>query len=127
MTAQAQVFPIVIEQGAPWDIDVVYKVNGVAKDITGYSVGCYFKDKAKGVVIARPTCTITDPLLGKAHIGLTGEETWLIPAPGTSYDRVTQYVYDVYLYDPTGVAVCRLLNGIVTVSPGVSQPEVVAL
>lgn len=118
MAAAEQDF--LIEQGSTWTAGFTYKVAGVSQDLSGYVANCQIKKTASGEVIATPTCTIVKDEIGKIHLELTDEETWTIPATGRTYKDKTEYTLDITLTTPTGVTT-RLINGIVSVSPGVTR------
>lgn len=116
----AGVLTLAIEQGTTWAIDIVYKVNGVPKDITGYRFLFQIKNKPGGDLIVEADSTITNALLGKVRFSLPSTSTWLIPTTGVTYSNSSTYQYDVIMIRPNNT-VDRLLNGAIICSPGVSK------
>jgi hypothetical protein len=103
-----------IEQGTTFTTGITYPT-----DISLNTFACQVKAKASGEPVATATCTIVG--LYDIHIELTDEQTWLIPAYGKTYKELTEYTYDVTMSTPDGIT-SRLLNGIISVSPGVTKP-----
>ena len=120
-----------IQQGADWFVtfglsDSVINNLGVAvetpMDLEGYTGRCSLKKSLQSPdIIASPEVIIVDAAGGIVGMGLTHEETKLIPALGERCDDVTTYFYDVKLIAPNDGLVSRVLAGSIDVSPEATE------
>lgn len=103
---------IIIDQGTTFQTSInVTDENDVAINLTGYSANAQMRKhytSSNAVVFV----TSISPNLGIVTISLTANVTANIAAG--------RYVYDCELTDTNG-AVTRLVEGIVTVTPGVTR------
>ena len=104
-----------INQGATFN-DIIYLTDdttNTAMNIAGYSVESqirrsYYSDNASANIV----CAITD--------AQNGEITMFVSKANTANIKAGRYVFDVLLTD-TENATNRILEGIVTVIPGVTK------
>lgn len=101
-----------IDQGATFQTAInVTNDNEVAVNLTGYSAAAQMRKHYTSSNAYSFTATIS-PVLGIVTIAMTANTTNNLPAG--------RYVYDCELTDTNG-AVVRLVEGIVTVTPGVTR------
>ena len=103
---------IVIDQGSTWQTSInVTDDNEVAINLIGYTAAAQMR---KHYTSANAYSFTTDisPSLGIVTLSLTANASACIPAG--------RYVYDCELTDSTG-KITRLVEGIVTVTPGVTR------
>jgi len=104
-----------INQGTTFN-DVIYLTDdttNTAMNIVGYSAESqlrrsYYSDNASANIV----CSVTD--------GQNGEITMTVTKANTANIKAGRYVFDVLLTD-TENATSRILEGIVTVTPGVTK------
>lgn len=103
---------IVIDQGSTFQTTVnVTDVDENVVNLTGYSANAQMRKHYTSLTSYQFTTTIS-PALGVVTLAMTANTTNTI-APG-------RYMYDCELTDPNG-AITRLIEGIVTVTPGVTR------
>lgn len=95
--------PLCVIRGATWRQDFVWRVNGVAKDLTDWTARLQFIDPNDGTVIAdlstaNTKLTIT-PAEGRTSAVLTHTETRAITQ--------NEGIYALFLKSPTGDRVKR--------------------
>lgn len=103
---------IVIDQGSTWQTSInVTDDNEVAINLTGYTAAAQMR---KHYTSANAYSFTTDisPSLGIVTLSMSANTTACIPAG--------RYVYDCELTDAGGLTT-RLIEGIVTITPGVTR------
>ena len=106
-----------IDQGATFTSDVtVTDSNGDAFHLTGYTASAKM---AKGYASTRTRTSITttinsDPTTGIIQLSLTADQTNALDAPA-------RYVYDVEIRQTSDSTITRVIEGIITVSPSVTN------
>jgi hypothetical protein len=110
----AAIANLLIDQGANFSSDVTVKdAVGAAFDLTGYTVSAKM---AKGYSSTRTRTTITTTVVTPTNGVITLS---LLPAATSSLDA-ERYVYDVELTQTSTGTVTRVIEGIITVRPGVT-------
>jgi hypothetical protein len=103
---------LVIDQGTTFQTSInVTDDNEVAVDLTNYSANAQMRKYYTSLTSYAFTTSIS-PTLGIVTLSMNANTTGSI-APG-------RYMYDCELTDPNG-AITRLVEGIVTVTPGVTR------
>ena len=103
---------IVIDQGSTWQTSInVTDDNEVAINLTGYTAAAQMRKHYTSANSYTFTVDIT-PLTGIITLSMTANTTDSIPAG--------RYVYDCEVTDTNG-AKTRLIEGIVTITPGVTR------
>jgi hypothetical protein len=101
---------IIIDQGADFSEEMVVKVDGVVKDLTGYFARGQMRSKETSVAVAATfDCTITDAVNGVLKRELDPATTTAL-VPGV-------YKQDLEIYTAGDASVIRLLYGQATVRP----------
>ena len=112
----AAIANLTIDQGATFNSDVTVKdSNGNAFDLTGYTAQAKM---AKGFSSTRTrtsmTCTISTP-------ATTGVVTLALTADQTSQLEEGRYVYDLEILQTSSSTITRVIEGIITVRPQVTN------
>lgn len=109
----AGLYDFEIEQGTTFTKDIVYKPGGVAANLTGYTATliakCHKQDTDKVLDLTTPTEIIITPLTGTLTIVLTATETAAL--------AFNKAVYELIIIN--GSYKKRILEGVITLSPGV--------
>ena len=106
-----------IDQGASFSSDVtVTDTNGDAFNLAGYTAAAKM---AKGYASTRTRTSITtsiasDPTTGVITLSLTADQTNALDAPA-------RYVYDIEILRTSDSTVTRVIEGIITISPSVTN------
>jgi len=109
----AQISNLVIDQGADFSVEIQYKNDdGTVKDITGYTARSQMRRSYYSTSNTAFTAAITNASIGQLELSLTSNQTNSL--------KSGRYVYDVEVVD-TSSKVTRILEGIVTVMPGVTK------
>lgn len=109
----AVVSNLIIDQGADFSVDISYNNDdGTPKDITGYLVRSQLRRSYYSSSNTAFTTSIVNSALGELRLELDSANTNLLK-PG-------RYVYDVEIVD-TNSKVLRIVEGLVTVLPGVTR------
>lgn len=102
-----------IDAGSTYsNIITVAASNGQALNLTGYTVRSQLRKSYQSSVAFPFEATIHDGTGGKIRLQLTDEQSAAIPAG--------RWLYDVEITSPLG-ATTRVVEGIVTVSPQITQ------
>jgi len=110
----AAIANLLIDQGANFSSDVTVRdAIGTAFDLTGYTVSAKM---AKGYSSTRTRTTITTTILAPT----TGVITLSLLPNITQTLDAERYVYDVELTQTSTGTVTRVIEGIITVRPGVT-------
>jgi hypothetical protein len=105
---------LLVEQGATFSQVVsIADAYGNPLDLTEYEYRGQIRKSYASRTFTAFTVTSEDPTSGDIEIGLTATQTDTL--------REGRYVYDIEIEDASGV-VLRALEGIVTVTPGVTRP-----
>lgn len=108
----ALTYNLVMEQGSTFNTVVTYAdSSGVASDLTSYEVSCQMRRSYYSANSTSITSVITAPEDGEITLSLTPAQTANV--------RPGRYVYDINI--STAGTVTRILEGIVTVTPGVTK------
>ena len=112
----AAIANLTIDQGATFSSDVTVKdANNNAFDLTGYTASAKM---AKGFSSTRTrtsmTCTISTP-------ATTGVVTLALTADQTSQLEEGRYVYDLEILQTSSSTITRVIEGIITVRPQVTN------
>ena len=118
---------LAIYKGSEWEITIsIAEMESLVKtpfDLTGYTGKCSIKVNAgDDAPIAEPVVTILDATNGQFKISLSSALTENIPTTGKTYNKVSQFQYDIYLTDANGNSY-RALQGMVEVSPNVTEED----
>ena len=106
-----------IDQGATFSTDVtVSDTDGTAFNLTGYTAAAKM---ALGYSSTRTRTSLTasiasDPTTGIITLSLTADQTDSLEAPA-------RYVYDVEITKTSDSTVTRVIDGIITVNPSVTN------
>lgn len=90
----------------------VTATNGLALDLTGYTVKSQMRKSYSSSVAYNFNPSVYDALNGKVRLQLTAAQSEAIP-PG-------RWLYDVEITSPSGTKT-RVVEGIVTVTPQITQ------
>jgi phage tail sheath gpL-like len=104
-----------MDQGTTWTnvINLTDDTTGAYVNAAGYSVSSQMRRSYYSAnATANITCEVTDDATGEITLSLTADETANIKAG--------RYLFDVETTD-TGDTVTRILEGIITVTPGVTR------
>jgi hypothetical protein len=105
---------ITLEQGATYNMQVRVEENGSPVDITNYTFESQVrKSHYSSDVAASFTTSLVNGPMGSFNISLTDTQT-------DALNPAFTHVYDVEVTSDTG-AVTRIIEGTVTVSPGVTR------
>lgn len=112
MTAYVELY---IDQGATFNniINITDDVTNAYVNVSGYVVTSQLRRSYYSTnVSANLTCTITDAANGEITLSMT--------AANTSMIKAGRYLFDVMTRDTSNVT-SRILEGIITVTPGVTR------
>lgn len=112
----AQVQNIVIEQGSTFETELtVSDVNNAVMDLTLYSARSTIRKSHSSVTgIDFPATVLSPKNTGVVKLSLTPTQSRAIKAG--------RYVYDVEVYTTADADVVRIVEGLITVSPGTYRP-----
>lgn len=103
---------LVIDQGANFTVTINYSDDtGVPNNLTGYTARAQMRKSYYSANSISFTSTVTDAANGEISLSMT--------AANTSNVKPGRYVYDVTV--GLGTNVLRIVEGIVTVLPGVTR------
>lgn len=109
----AVVSNLIVDQGTDFAVSIVYKNDdGTLKDLTGYQVRSQMRRSYYSTSNTAFTAGFVDAELGEIELSLSANTTNSLK-PG-------RYVYDVEVVD-TNSKVTRIVEGLVTVLPGVTR------
>ena len=114
----AENYSFVIDQGADWFLNIVYKDSaGTAINLTGYTAAMQFR-----LTVDATTAAISlTQASGITITGATGTLAIRATAAQTgALDDSAKYVYDLEITSPAGI-VTRLIQGIASVSSEVTR------
>jgi hypothetical protein len=123
---------IEVEQGATFELSVVYKtdVDGLAVDLTGYSGrGQIRVTTATATTLASFSVTLTetaefdadDNPFWRVDVVLAADALEGVSLDGPRWNNKLAASYDVELYTAADAHVIRLLNGFAYISPEVTR------
>lgn len=100
----------IADQGKTWSRKLIYRVNGVPFDTTGFAA----RMMVRRTYDSTPVVSLTSAIGGGLTLGgVNGEVDWFVSAVVTE-DLAGKFVFDVELYDPSVPAVVYgLLRGTV--------------
>jgi hypothetical protein len=109
----ATISNLYVDAGSTYsNIITVSASNGQALDLTGYTVASQMRKSYGSSTVYNFTSSIYNAALGKVRLQLTDIQSQTIPAG--------RWLYDVEIRSPSG-AVTRVVEGIVTVNPQITQ------
>ncbi len=105
---------ISVDQGADFSAEVVVDdSDGTLANLTGYTVAGQIRKTYSSSTKVDFVCTVTDASAGEITIGLSNTQTNAMKAG--------RYVYDVEITKTSTGYKKRVIEGQVTVNPGVTQ------
>lgn len=114
----AQKYDIELDQGATFVLQLVYKDgSGATIDLTGYSAHMQIREEVGGKVYATANTSGN-----RIVLGADGSIVVTIPHSETSKIDIERGIYDLFLAEPFGAPVLKILYGDVAVNPSVSRP-----
>jgi tRNA threonylcarbamoyladenosine modification (KEOPS) complex Pcc1 subunit len=113
----AMTYDILIEQGATFSESMVYKDQGVAINLTGYTARMQVRSTLESATTVVELTTANDRI---ALGGTAGTITLTISATDTAGLTAGRGVYDLELVSGSGI-VTRLLQGVATISRNVTR------
>jgi hypothetical protein len=103
-----------IDQGTDFIAEVIVDdTDGTTANLTGYTVAGQIRKTYSSTTKVDFTCTVTDAAAGKISIALSNTQTNAMKAG--------RYVYDVEITKTSNSYKTRVIEGQVTVTPGVTQ------
>jgi hypothetical protein len=109
----ATISNLYVDAGSTYsNIITVSASNGQALDLTGYTVASQMRKSYGSSTSYNFTSSIYNASQGKVRLQLTNVQSEAIPAG--------RWLYDVEIRSPSG-AVTRVVEGIVTVNPQITQ------
>ena len=103
-----------IDQGTDFIAEVIVDdTDGTTANLTGYTVAGQIRKTYSSTTKVDFTCTVTDASAGKISIALSNTQTNAMKAG--------RYVYDVEITKTSNSFKTRVIEGQVTVTPGVTQ------
>lgn len=115
---RAKRLDLIIEQGATFEIPIVYKEDDIPFDLTGATVRSQFREKLNAAV---PVLDLsTEPNEGLVVDGPAGKITMTIPAAQSAALKVYKGVWDMLITMPDGTFF-RILQGAWELDRGVTR------
>ena len=103
-----------VDQGTDFSAEVlVDDTDGTTANLTGYSVAGQIRKTYSSTTAVALTCTVQDAAAGKLTIALSNSTTNAMKAG--------RYVYDVEITKTSSGIKTRVIEGQLTVRPGVTQ------
>ena len=103
-----------VDQGTDFVAEVMIDdTDGTTANLTGYSVAGQIRKSYSSTAKVDFTCTVQDAAAGKISIALSNTQTNAMKAG--------RYVYDVEITKTASGIKTRVIEGQVTVTPGVTQ------
>lgn len=103
---------LVIDQGTTFSADIdLEDANGDIYDLTGYTAASQMRKNFNSSAAVTFTTS---------HSGTGGRVTLFLPSSNTAVLTPGRYLYDVEITSPSG-QVNRVVEGIVTVTPGMTR------
>ena len=103
-----------IDQGSDFSADIVVEdATGTVGNLSGYTVAGQIRKTYSSSTKVDFTCTVTEATAGKISIALSNTQTNAMKAG--------RYVYDVEITKTSNSFKTRVIEGQVTVTPGVTQ------
>ena len=105
---------LTVDQGATFNAQIdISDDSGNTQNLTGYSVAGQIRKTYSSSTKVDFTCTVSDAAAGKITIALSNTQTNAMKAG--------RYVYDVEITKTSNAYKTRVIEGQVTVTPGVTQ------
>jgi len=105
---------ILIEQGTTFETTVtVQNANNTALNLTGYTAAAQMRKSYASANSTNFTVTITNANNGNMSLSMAANTSQSLSAG--------RYVYDLEIYASSNSTVTRVVEGIVTVTPGVTR------
>lgn len=103
-----------VDQGCDYSSTItVTTPTGQPLNLTGYTVASQMRKSYQSSVFHNFTCAIQDPVNGKVLLSLTATQSEAIPAG--------RWLYDVEITQTSSGKKRRVVEGIVTVTPQITQ------
>jgi len=103
-----------VDQGTDFSAEIlVDDTDGTTANLTGYSVAGQIRKTYSSTTAVALTCTVQDAAAGKLTIALSNSTTNAMKAG--------RYVYDVEITKTSSGIKTRVIEGQLTVRPGVTQ------
>jgi hypothetical protein len=110
----ASIANLYVDQGSTYsNIITVASSTGSALDLTGYTVASQMRKSYGSSTFYTFTASVFDAATGKVRLQLTSTQTSAISAG--------RYLYDIEITNIATSAKTRILEGIVTVTPEITQ------
>ena len=110
----ASVSNLYIDQGSTYsNIITVASSTGTALNLTGYTVASQIRKSYGSSTYHTFTASVYDAVTGKVRLQLTSTQTSAISAG--------RYLYDIEITNTSTTAKTRILEGIVVVTPEITQ------
>jgi hypothetical protein len=110
----AAIANLYIDSGSTYsNIITVASSAGSALNLTGYTVASQIRKSYGSSTSYTFTASVYDAATGKVRLQLTSTQTSAIPAG--------RYLYDIEITNTSTTAKTRILEGIVTVTPEITQ------
>lgn len=110
----ATVANLFVDAGADYsNLITVASSSAIPLDLTGYTVKSQMRKSYNSSVAFNFNTTIYDAITGKVRIQLTSSESGAIP-PG-------RYLYDIEITQTSSGIKTRVIEGIVTITPQITQ------
>lgn len=110
----ASIANLYIDQGSTYsNIITVASTTGSSLDLTGYTVASQMRKSYGSSSYFTFSASVFDAPTGKVRLQLTSTQTSAIPAG--------RYLYDIEITNTSTSAKTRILEGIVTVTPEITQ------
>ncbi len=105
---------LTVDQGTDFIAEVqIDDTDGTTANLTGYTVAGQIRKTYSSSTAVAFSCTVTDAAAGKISISLSNTQTQAMKAG--------RYVYDVEITKTSNSYKTRVIEGQVTVTPGVTQ------
>jgi len=110
----ASIANLYIDQGSTYsNIITVASASGSALDLSGYTIASQMRKSYGSSTYYTFTASVYDAAIGKVRLQLTSTQTSAIPAG--------RYLYDIEITNTSTSAKTRILEGIVIVTPEITQ------
>jgi hypothetical protein len=110
----ASIANLYVDQGSTYsNIITVASTSGSALDLSGYTIASQMRKSYGSSTYYTFTASVYDAATGKVRLQLTSTQTSAIPAG--------RYLYDIEITNTSTSAKTRILEGIVIVTPEITQ------
>ena len=103
-----------LNAGQDWYADInVLDVNGVARNITGFTFQSLIKRHYKSINSVPITVTVVNPVTGNITLALTAAQTALL--------KTGKFLYDIEMTHTATGYVERIIQGVITIRPEITK------